>query len=73
MFMDKKSLFAKFKAGLTRPESITARIDQLIKYHGEIDEDLFEELEELLILADAGVSTATRLMSQIRNRVDSEK
>lgn len=74
MFMDKKSLFAKFKAGLDKTrKSITARIDQLIKYHGEIDEDLFEELEELLILADAGVNTATRLMSQIRNRVDSEK
>ncbi|NLO82790.1 MAG: signal recognition particle-docking protein FtsY [Clostridiales bacterium] len=72
--MDNKGLFAKLKTGLNKTrKSITARIDQLLKYHGEVNEDLYEELEELLILADVGVSTSMRLMDRIRERVDAEK
>ncbi|NLX70904.1 MAG: signal recognition particle-docking protein FtsY [Clostridiales bacterium] len=67
-------LFERLKSGLNKTrDSITARIDQLIKYHNEVNDDLFEELEELLILADVGVNTSIQLIDQIRNRVKDEK
>ena len=72
--MGKIGLFERLKSGLNKTrDSITARIDQLIKYHNEVNDDLFEELEELLILADVGVNTSIQLIDQIRNRVKDEK
>ncbi len=39
---------------------------------GDVDEELWEELEELLIGADAGVATTERILDEVRERVDKE-
>lgn len=42
------------------------KIDQLITGRGRIDDDLYDELEELLIQSDVGVHTATRIVEDLR-------
>lgn len=68
------SLFEKLKNGLKKTrDSITQRIDQLLVSMGKIDEELFEELEEILITSDVGVDTTLRIIEDLKNRVKSEK
>ena len=50
--------FEKLKNGLMKTKNaIVGKIDNLFKSFHKIDEDLFDELEELLISADLGVQT----------------
>jgi fused signal recognition particle receptor len=45
------------------------KIDQMLTGRGTIDEQTYEELEDMLIQADVGVSTTQRLMAQLREAV----
>lgn len=70
----KKSLFAKMKEGLSKTRSsITSRVDEIIKYYREIDDEFFDDLEEALIMADLGVQTTEGIITTIRKRVKDEK
>lgn len=72
--MERKGFFSRLKEGLSKTrKNITEKMDQLFKYHNEVDDELLDELEELLILADVGVSTTTKLMEKIRERVKAER
>ena len=57
-------LFDKFRKGLkkTRTEGITAQIDEVIESYEKIDDELFEELEEILIMGDVGIPTAEKII-----------
>lgn len=72
--MERKGFFSRLKEGLSKTrQNITEKMDMLFKYHNEVDDELFDELEEVLILADVGVSTTTRLMDKVRERVRVER
>lgn len=67
-------LFGRLKEGLTKTKKgITDRVDDLVKSYTKIDEDLFEELEEILITADLGVNTTMEIIDQLRDRVRENK
>ena len=67
---ERDRLFLKLSEGLTKTrEQISKRIDGLIQSHGTIDEAFWEELEEILIMADVGYEGATLLMNRLRARV----
>jgi fused signal recognition particle receptor len=71
---EKKGFFTKLKEGLTKTRnSITGRVDELIKYYREIDDDFFDELEETLIMADVGVQTTDEIITYIRKKVKDDK
>ncbi len=62
--------FDKIKAGLKKTrENISSQIHSMLHAFTKIDEALFEELEELLVMADVGVNTAGRICETLRNRV----
>lgn len=62
--------FDKLKEGLTKTKrGITDRVDQVLSTFTKIDEELFEELEEVLISADVGMQTTLRITSDLRNKV----
>ncbi|HEY8420302.1 MAG TPA: signal recognition particle-docking protein FtsY [Thermoclostridium sp.] len=68
------SFFEKLKNGLKKTrESITQRVDQLLVSLGKIDEELFEELEEILITSDVGVDTTLKIIEDLKQRVKNEK
>ena len=63
-------LFDKIKAGLKKTrENISNQINSMLHAFTKIDEDLFEELEELLVMADVGINTATNICDTLRARV----
>ncbi len=63
-------LFSKIKAGLQKTKaSISDGITSIINSFTKIDEDLFEELEELLVMSDVGVDTSVKICDQLRARV----
>lgn len=66
-------LFDRLKSGLGKTRGgFSGKIGSLLTGR-RIDEDLFEELEEALIEADMGISTAMALMDILRDRVNAEK
>lgn len=59
--------FNKLKSGLAKTKSaILGKIDGLFRMFTKVDEELFEELEELLISADIGVNTTMELLDELR-------
>ncbi|MBR1735646.1 MAG: signal recognition particle-docking protein FtsY [Firmicutes bacterium] len=62
------------KQGLSKTrESIVSGVENVLKSFTKIDEELFEELEESLIMADIGVDTSLEIISRLRERVKKEK
>ena len=66
--------FDKLKQGLLKTKNaIVDKIDNLFKKFVKVDEDLFEELEELLISADIGVNTSMEILDELRDTVKSNR
>ena len=62
--------FNRLKESLTKTrESFVEKIDQVVTGRKGIDEELYEELEEVLIQADVGVNTAMTLVERVRKGV----
>ena len=69
----KKGFFAKLIAGLDKTrKNILGSVDTVLGAFTKIDEDLFEELEEVLIMADLGVETTMNIIENLRKRVKKE-
>ncbi len=66
--------FDKLKAGLGKTRNaITEQVNQVFKAFIKVDEELFENLEEALILADIGVETSAIIIEELRDRVKSKR
>lgn len=66
--------FDRLKEGLQKTrKGITEKIDQVLVSFGKIDEELFEELEEVLIAADIGIETTLKIISDIKLKVKENK
>ncbi|MGG1555038.1 signal recognition particle-docking protein FtsY [Paenibacillus ferrarius] len=64
----------KFKEGLAKTrDAFVDRVDDLFSRRKKIDEDFYEELEEILIGADVGVNTVLALIDQLRAEVKKRK
>ncbi len=70
----KKGFFARLKEGLQRTrDTLAGRVDELVGSTREIDEDFYEELTDILIMADIGMKTADEAIAELRRRVAAEK
>ena len=66
-------LFKKIKEGLKKTrDSVVSQIDTMLKSFTKIDEELFEELTELLVMGDVGIQTAEQITDELRVRVKKE-
>ncbi len=66
----RKSWFGRLKEGLTKTRaSLVGKVKEVLVRGGQIDEALFEELEEVLIQADVGVETSLELIEEVRQKV----
>lgn len=65
--------FSKIKAGLQKTrDNVSGQIQQMLNAFTKIDDELFEELEELLIMGDVGVTTSQYICEKLRERVKSK-
>ncbi|MCD8238150.1 MAG: signal recognition particle-docking protein FtsY [Clostridiales bacterium] len=70
----KGGFFSKIKAGLQKTrENILSGVEQVLKGFTEIDDDLYDELEETLIMADIGVETSLDIIARVKEVVKKEK
>ena len=62
--------FDKLKNGLTKTrESIAKQVNNVFSVFVKVDDELFENLEEALIMADIGVETSTYIIEKLRDNV----
>ena len=72
--VEKLGFFAKLKKGLTNTsKNFTSKLENLFSGYTKVDDEIFEELEELLILADLGFETATEISEELRKRSEEKK
>ena len=66
--------FSKIKEGLKKTkDSVFGQVHELFKNMRKVDEELLEELEELLIMADVGYASSEKIISELRNELTEQK
>ena len=62
--------FDRLKKGLTKTrDNLTSKIEKIVLGYADIDDDLLDEIEETLIMADVGVDTTEKLMTAVRKGI----
>ena len=70
MAEEKKGFFRRLVSGLTKTrENIVSGLDSLFSGFSKIDEDFYEELEEILIMGDLGVKATYSILDDLREKV----
>lgn len=67
---EKKGFFARLKAGLSKTrDNIVNGIDSVFSGFSSIDDDFYEELEEILILGDIGINATSAIIERLKKQV----
>jgi fused signal recognition particle receptor len=70
----KKGLFSRLVAGLSKTRnSIIASIDNVFSGFSSIDDDFYEEIEEILVMGDLGIRTAGEIIEKLKVQVKEQK
>ncbi len=66
----KMGFFDKLKTGLSKTKtSLDEKVNGVFSTFRKVDEDLLEELEEALIMSDIGMETASKIISNLRDKI----
>ena len=72
--MEKKGFFRRLSEGLSKTRnSIVSGIDSIFKGFSAIDDDFYEELEEILIMSDVGINATTKIIDNLKDKVKETK
>ena len=72
--MEKKGFFKRLSEGLSKTRnSIVSGIDSIFKGFSAIDDDFYEELEEILIMSDVGINATTKIIDNLKEKVKETK
>lgn len=67
---EKKGFFARLRAGLSKTrDNIVKSIDSVFSGYSDIDDDFYDELEEILIMGDIGVSATEQIIERLKEEV----
>ena len=67
-------LFDKIKSGLQKTRNVfSGRMDELVESYKELDDDFYEDLTDILIMADVGVPTSELAVNRLREKCKAEK
>lgn len=71
---EKKGFFSRLKSGLTKTrDNLKSGIDSIFSGFSEIDDDFYEEIEEILIMSDIGVNTTEKILDGLREKVKEQR
>lgn len=71
---EKKGFFRRLSEGLSKTRnSIVSGIDSIFKGFSAIDDDFYEELEEILIMSDVGINATTKIIENLKEKVKETK
>ena len=66
----KRGLFARLREGLSKTRgNMTEKVDEMVRENRKIDEDFYEELEDILLMADCGLKATTAIVDELRERI----
>lgn len=66
----KKGLFARLREGLSKTRgNLTDKVDDMVRENRKIDDDFYEELEDILVMADCGLKATTVMIDELKKRV----
>jgi len=72
--MEVAAFFSKFKETLNKTrQNFVSKVTELVSVRKKIDEEFYEELEDILLQADVGVAATCRLIEEIRQEVKKRK
>ena len=64
---EKGGFFSRLKSRLTRThDNLSSKMDDLVESHDDLDDDFFEEMTDILIMADVGMKTADEAVNKLR-------
>ena len=70
----KKGLFARLREGLSKTRgNMTDKGDEMVRENRKSDEDFYEELEDILLMADCGLKATTEIVDELRERVKANR
>ena len=70
MAEEKKGFFKRLVSGLTKTrDNIVAGFDSIFSGFSSIDDDFYEELEEILIMGDIGINATTSIIENLKKEV----
>ena len=70
----KKGLFARLREGLSKTRgNMTEKVDDMVRENRKIDDDFYEELEDILLMADCGLKATETIVDELKNRVKAGK
>ena len=71
---EKKGFVKRLVAGLTKTrDNIVSGIDSIFSGFSSIDEDFYEEIEEILIMGDIGINATTSIIENLKKQVEEKK
>ena len=71
---EKKGFFKRLVEGLTKTrDNIVSGIDSIFSGFSSIDEDFYEEIEEILIMGDLGINATTAIIEDLKQKVKEQK
>lgn len=74
MSEQKKGFFGRLVAGLSKTrDNIVAGIDSVFSGYSAIDDDFYEEIEEILIMGDIGIHTTEAIIEDLKKRVKEQR
>lgn len=71
---EKKGFFSRLAEGLTKTRNhIVSGIEAIFTGSGSIDDDFYEELEEILVMADIGINATSKIIEDLKVKVKENK
>lgn len=71
---EKKGFFSRLVSGLTKTrKSIANGLDAILNGYSQIDDDFYDELEEILIMGDLGVETTVDIIDNLKEKVEEDR
>lgn len=71
---EKKGFFRRLKDGLSKTRSsIISGFDNVFTAYSEIDDDFYEEIEEILIIGDVGIKATTNIIDDLKEKVNDQR
>ena len=66
----KKGLFARLREGLSKTRgNMTDKVENMVRENRKIDDDFYEELEDILLMADCGLKATTVMIDDLKDRI----
>ena len=74
MAEEKKGFFTRLVSGLTKTrENIVSSIDSIFSGYSSIDDDFYEEIEEILVMGDLGINATNNIIEDLKRQVAEKK